>query len=496
MQFGGKQMGVQGKKETAEDLPVNCCMLSLKPFVTPVCTPDGYVFETDNIKKYIAEHHKHPFSGKPLESGDLVKLHYHKNAKGDLVDPISFRQLSRHTKIVTNRKSGHVYSWASVDEFNKKPNAWADLISGEPFAEDDVIVLQDPDAPKKLSKATSGSSNAAQQVAPASSDKPVSKEKKPYNAASYTKGLAAASLTSTAMEPVTSNERQLIEDEEYMFGRIKEKGYARIVTNLGEINLELHCDRAPRTCYNFIQLAKSGYYKGVKFHRSIRNFMIQGGDPTGTGRGGRSFWGKDFADEISKKLKHTERGVLSMANRGPGTNGSQFFILYRATSSLDGKHTVFGRAVGGLSVLDKMEAVPTDDSDRPTTDIVIRDVTVFVDPYAEFGKRIERKIEHEKDQRDLESGKRKRTAAEEMREEDETTTWLGTKLPSKQKSKTGSAGGGADSAESSMGVGKYMNVRQFEELKKMPRDSQGDSQAHPNKKKKAVGYTFGDFAGW
>ncbi|KAJ1845246.1 cyclophilin peptidyl-prolyl cis-trans isomerase Cyp8 [Coemansia sp. RSA 2703] len=226
--------------------------------------------------------------------------------------------------------------------------------------------------------------------------------------------------------------------------------------------------------------------------------MIQGGDPTGTGRGGRSYWGRDFADEISKKLKHSARGVLSMANRGPGTNGSQFFILYRATGSLDGKHTVFGRVVGGLSVLDKMEAVATDDSDRPVTDIVIEDVTVFVDPFVEFGKRIERKREHERDQRDLQSGKRKRTAAEEMREEDETTTWLGTKLPTKQKHAGGLAGGKGNPAESSMGVGKYMNARQLETLATEPSEDKRSSQhAQPSKKKqKAAGYTFGDFAGW
>ncbi|KAJ2259689.1 cyclophilin peptidyl-prolyl cis-trans isomerase Cyp8, partial [Coemansia sp. RSA 451] len=234
--------------------------------------------------------------------------------------------------------------------------------------------------------------------------------------------LAAASLTSTAVAPVTKNESELIDDEEYMFARIKSKGYARLVTNLGDINIELYCDKAPRTCYNFIKLATSGYYNGTKFHRSIKNFMLQGGDPTGTGSGGKSYWGTAFKDEFGKKLSHSERGVLSMANRGPNTNTSQFFILYREAKHLDRKHAIFGRVVGGLPALSKMEAVPCDDNDCPKKDIVISKVSVFVDPYAEFAQRQARKVEHQKNQEDLALGKRQRTVAEEEQLERETTT--------------------------------------------------------------------------
>ncbi|KAJ1645878.1 cyclophilin peptidyl-prolyl cis-trans isomerase Cyp8 [Coemansia asiatica] len=506
-------LGSQEKKETADVLPFDCCALSLKPFNNPMCASDGYVFDRDNIAKFISENHKHPFSGEQLSMDNLVALHYHKNTNGDYIDPVSFRQFSRFTKIVANKRSGHVYLWASIEEFNVKPKTWVDLVTGDPFGPEDIIVLQDPDAQKKSTKkvAIEKTANTAKsateydlQKLPRStiSSHSAAKEKsskRPYNAAAFSKGLAAASFTSTAMEPVTKNELELVDEQEYMFDKIKEKGYARISTNLGDLNLELHCDKAPRTCFNFINLASSGYYKGVKFHRSIKNFMIQGGDPTGTGKGGESCWGRNFQDEISKKLKHSARGVLSMANHGPGTNGSQFFILYRPTAHLDGKHTVFGRVVGGLSVLGNMEAVSTDDSDRPTSDIIINDVSVLVDPYAEFSSRVKRKLEHKRREHELATGKRRRTAAEEEQEERETTTWLGAKVVNKAN-KGSSADPEHGAQQRTTGVGRYMKKARIEisggqDL--AARKTQAGAEALPSSSKKAAkSYKFGDFSGW
>jgi peptidyl-prolyl cis-trans isomerase-like protein 2 len=134
--------------------------------------------------------------------------------------------------------------------------------------------------------------------------------------------------------------------EEVIIRNPKKKGYVRLHTTHGDVNIELHCDLAPRTCENFITLCVAEYYDGVSFHRSIKNFMVQGGDPTGTGSGGQCIWGEKFKDEICDKLQHTGRGVVSMANSGPGTNGSQFFILYKSARHLDGKHSVFGTVVG------------------------------------------------------------------------------------------------------------------------------------------------------
>jgi cyclophilin family peptidyl-prolyl cis-trans isomerase len=123
---------------------------------------------------------------------------------------------------------------------------------------------------------------------------------------------------------------------------------ARFKTERGEIVAELFADKAPLTVENFVNLARSGFYDGTTFHRVIAGFMAQGGDPTGTGHGGPGY---QFDDEFSPELRHDGPGVLSMANAGPGTNGSQFFITYGATPHLDDRHSLFGRVVEGIDVL-------------------------------------------------------------------------------------------------------------------------------------------------
>ena len=123
---------------------------------------------------------------------------------------------------------------------------------------------------------------------------------------------------------------------------------ATIATDNGDIVVELFADKVPATVNNFVFLARDGYYDGVTFHRVIPNFMAQTGDPTGTGRGGPGY---RFADEFDPSLRHDGPGVLSMANAGPGTNGSQFFITFKATPHLDGKHAVFGKVTSGMDVV-------------------------------------------------------------------------------------------------------------------------------------------------
>ncbi|GAA5829518.1 hypothetical protein JCM11251_000187 [Rhodosporidiobolus azoricus] len=136
-------------------------------------------------------------------------------------------------------------------------------------------------------------------------------------------------------------------------------------TNLGDIVVELYDQHAPQTCKNFRELAKRGYYSGTIFHRIIADFMIQGGDPTGTGRGGTSIYGDRFADEIHPELRFTGAGILAMANSGPNTNGSQFFITLAPTPHLEKKHTIFGRVLSGMGVVQRLGAVATDVDDRP-----------------------------------------------------------------------------------------------------------------------------------
>ncbi len=176
-------------------------------------------------------------------------------------------------------------------------------------------------------------------------------------------------------------------------------------TSKGDIHIRLFPDKAPKACENFITHAKNGYYNGVTFHRVIKDFMIQGGDPDGTGCGGESIWGRPFKDEFDPAL-HNLRGALSMANAGPGTNGSQFFIVqcstchpqllaqmqelrdyfpaeaeeaYRqvgGTPHLDYHHTVFGQVYLGMDVVDAIAAVPTGRNDKPLDDVIIEGIAV------------------------------------------------------------------------------------------------------------------------
>jgi cyclophilin family peptidyl-prolyl cis-trans isomerase len=151
---------------------------------------------------------------------------------------------------------------------------------------------------------------------------------------------------------------------------------AVIQTNMGTIEIELFADKAVKTVQNFVGLAEKKYYNGVIFHRVINNFMIQGGDPTGTGRGGESLWGKPFEDEVKTGLKHSSEGVLSMANAGPNTNGSQFFITLKDTPWLDGRHTVFGKVISGMEVVRAIGNVETNQNDRPLTDVIMQSVSI------------------------------------------------------------------------------------------------------------------------
>ncbi len=149
-----------------------------------------------------------------------------------------------------------------------------------------------------------------------------------------------------------------------------------IETNHGTIEAEMYMDRAPETAGNFIKLAKDGYYDGVIFHRVIEGFMIQGGDPTGTGRGGPGY---TIKDEFAEGLAHTEAGVFSMANAGPNSGGSQFFITLAATPWLDGKHAIFGKVTKGMDVVNAIGTIDTDHGDRPREDVVMEKVTVSGD---------------------------------------------------------------------------------------------------------------------
>lgn len=151
----------------------------------------------------------------------------------------------------------------------------------------------------------------------------------------------------------------------------KQKLSVVVETTKGTLEVELYPHIAPKACENFVEHAKKGYYKGVVFHRVIKDFMIQGGDPTGTGAGGQSIWNAPFEDEVSHDVTFDRPGLLAMANAGPKTNGSQFFITTVPTPWLNGHHTIFGEVSQGMDIVRAIEGSATDWQDRPKTEIAI-----------------------------------------------------------------------------------------------------------------------------
>ncbi|CEH19448.1 peptidyl-prolyl cis-trans isomerase [Ceraceosorus bombacis] len=177
-------------------------------------------------------------------------------------------------------------------------------------------------------------------------------------------------------EKPTREEQTIAAAQQGKASRSKVASTAVLHTTMGDIHLRLFDQQVAKTVENFVGLARKGYYDGVIFHRIIKKFMLQTGDPLGDGTGGESLWGKEFEDQFVKELRHDRPYTLSMANAGPNTNGSQFFITTVPTPWLDNKHTVFGRCVAGLDVIHAIENVKTDKSDKPRDDIKIVNITI------------------------------------------------------------------------------------------------------------------------
>lgn len=435
--YGGKKGGKKvGDQAEFRRLPFDHCSLSLQPYEHPLCSPEGHIFDLMNIVPYLKKYNLNPVTGKPLEAKALVKLNIHKNAEGHYHCPVLFKEFNNNSHVVAIKTTGNVFSHEAVDQLNFKTKNLKDLLCDEPFKRTDVIMLQDPSDLEKFNLAkfhhlqnnlkVEDEEEERAKKDPKYHLKTISKEtatilaeldrdykpqeKKPevkkkmadeFNAAHYSTGAVSAGFTSTIMEPTTKHESAVLRDDVVLYSRVKKKGYVSIVTNLGTLNLEIHCDMVPKTCENFVKLCLKGYYDNTIFHRSIKNFMIQGGDPTGTGKGGDSIWERNFKDEFKPNLTHTGRGILSMANSGPNTNKSQFFITYRSCRHLDSKHSVFGRVVGGLDTLSAMEKVEVDAKDKPKVEIRLERTTVFVDPFAEAEEQL-RKDREEAAVRDAE----------------------------------------------------------------------------------------------
>ncbi len=427
--FGGAKPENLAARHEFKQLPFYCCSLSLQPVEVPVCTREGEVFDFMQIVPYLRKNgNKHPHTGAELKPSDLIKLNLRKNEAGEYFCPVLLKGFGPHSKIVANAKTGNVYSWEAVQEMNISKAYWKDLITEEPFTKEDLIILQDPVAPKNKASVIKESLKISAQAANGVEERVnlsggvgrVLKELKltaipelsqaPETAspeadelhgfATHTSGKLAASLTSTAMSLQTSSERAILDEAETLARHFlpgKEvTGSVCLRTNFGDMFFTLFASKSPRCTYNFLELAKKGYFDNTQFHRLVKGFCLQGGDPTGMGSGGESCWGRPFGESsLHPSLKHSERGILSMANSGNvNANSSQFFITLRETPHLDGKHPIFGKILAGSEVLDAIESeveVDTANGHVPLEPIKLLDVIVLENPFEDVKKQIQQR---------------------------------------------------------------------------------------------------------
>jgi len=527
----------------ARPLPFNCCALTLTPFVTPICTPNGILFETNAILPYLLKYKKDPVSGNSMTTRDLITLNMDKNTETkEWQCPILQKSFSNHSKIVairqSNKNQANVYSYEAVQELNFKSKNYIDLISGDKFhKQKDVIWLLDPNNERlnqlrdihhfqhtktlrKEQKLKDQSNSNIRHSVTASrimekihTQKRQREEIKPkthshtstekklkiltedvLEGAKLTTGKTSGSFTSTSMSiSNTIGSREATSDEIQnahfqAMKKLKKKGYVQLQTNLGNLEIELHCDIVPRTTTNFLSLADEGFYNGSKFHRCIRNFMIQGGKPKNSKTPQKSIWGKPFQDEFDDRLTHSEKGILSMANSGPHSNQCQFFITFKSCPHLNRKHSIFGQVIQGLEVLKQMENIATDSSDKPLEKIKIQNINVLVNPAREAQQLEKIRIEAAVKQREEQQNAKKQTAL--GRKSSTSTTTLSVKQNQKQQKEDG------------FSIGKYLPKHTLKGLKD---DStvvgQEDDNSNsilnvsrlPPPPKKT---TFGDFSAW
>jgi peptidyl-prolyl cis-trans isomerase-like protein 2 len=436
--YGGKKSSSNRSNTVPHQrLPLYHCALTLQKIEgEPCCTMDGTVFDKLNIVPFIKQHRVHPVTGEPLRVKDLIPLHFYRNGKGQLHCPVTFKVFNDHSHIVAIKTTGNVYSYDAIQNLCIKLNNWKDLLDDQvTFAKKDIITIQNPhDASsqrdlnqfyhlkhgltllKKEQKVSDDSkvanintSKSMHRVFNEMKEKQTEAAKGNilYKSTPVGSASKSTSFTSSISHYDPSKDTRKEEEEKKKFWlkkfeqykRIKkklkknqQKAYVTLHTSMGDINVELYPYLVPQACDNFLGLCENGYYNGVKFHRLIKGFMIQGGDPTGTGKGGSSLWNENFKDDFHPQLKHDQPGILSMANSGKDTNGSQFFITFQAAPHLDKKHTIFGKVVGGMNILKEMEQVRTDPkTDQPLTPILIERTSVYNNPFKEDEKEQEEK---------------------------------------------------------------------------------------------------------
>lgn len=503
--------------------------------------------------KYSAD----PVTGRPMKSRDLITLHMDKDESTNKWQcPVLNKTFTDRTKIVAIRhgNEAYVYSHEAYHELNVKAKNYVDLTTGEKFTKQDVIVLQDPDdanlarlrdmqnfrhiqnmreekvnkpandvkmsltagrimeklEKEKNKRAKKAEEETAKLLKSKHGDTSEQSSSTPkmtiYTdellvAVNQTSGKASGSFTSTSMNVTSKNAAREATQEEILASqceqlkRLKQKGMVRIFTNMGAMDVELHCDIVPRTSMNFLLLAENKEYNGSKFHRSIPNFMIQGGkNPKEKGEGS-SYWNAPFPDEFDDRLTHSGQGILSMANSGPGTNGRQFFITYKSCPHLNRKHSVFGKVIGGLDVLRRLEQVPTDeDTDRPVHTIKIEDIEILENPVKEALEiertRITKRKEQKKEADRSRSSGLVGSDASNHKDVAKTTT-------------AAPPAADSDANTESISIGMYMKSSQKDKSSKKrsaPPAAEDDIGAAPVLKSRLPPppkkTSFGDFSGW
>lgn len=285
------------------------------PFEIPYCDLDGNVFELSAIIDFLKTFKVNPITGKPCDAKSLIKLNFHRDSEGNYHCPSLFKPFTKNSHIVAIAPTGNVFSYEAVEQLNIKSKNWKDLVDDTPFTRKDIITIQDPNLLEKFNISTfhhirkklrvetedeilerkgqhgrlktvsaetkdilnelerdfKSTEDTSEQASGSSNQAKLDK----FNSAHYSTGAVAASFTSTAMAPVYNHEAALLDDHVVRYERVKKKGYVRLNTNLGPLNIELYCDVVPKTCENFMRHCQNGYYDGTIFHRSIKNFMVK-----------------------------------------------------------------------------------------------------------------------------------------------------------------------------------------------------------------------------
>uniref|UniRef100_A0A672JFM6 RING-type E3 ubiquitin transferase n=1 Tax=Salarias fasciatus TaxID=181472 RepID=A0A672JFM6_SALFA len=481
--YGGKRAEIpQGNFRR---LPFDHCSLSLQPFEYPVCTEEGVVFDLLSIVPWIKKYGTNPATGEVrARNVSLLDESMSSFLPGKYHCPVMFNVFTNNSHIVANRVTGNVFSFEAVEQLNIKTKSFKDLLTDEPFARKDIITLQDPTNLDKFNvsdffhvknnmkcldpdeekakqdpayhlKTTNLETRETlaelykdykgDQLLASTMKEPEAKKTDKLNAAHYSTGRVSASFTSTAMTPATTHEADAISDDAVRYQYVKKKGYVRLHTNKGDLNIELHCDKVPKAGENFIRLCKKGYYDGTIFHRSIRNFMV----------------GAFLRPCLSK----TTCCVSVLLSSCPPV---QSFITFRSCTYLDRKHTVFGRVVGGFEALTAMENVESDPkTDKPKAEIKLISTSVFVDPYEEADAQIA--AEREKEAQKQEEEKQQASRVLKRAEEEQPRAFRA-------------------------GVGKYINPAT---AKRPAAEDDGGPSTSGAALKKAKGRSgFGDFSSW